>query len=107
MNYSEFWPRYLGAHADPRTRTLHYLGTVAALGALGAAAVSGSWRWLAAAPVLGYAPAWIGHATFERNRPETFAHPFWSLASDLRMLALFLTGRLAGELRRAGIGRVG
>jgi hypothetical protein len=100
MSYAEFWPRYLGAHADPRTRALHYLGTLGALICLMGAAASVDWRWLVAAPLVGYGPAWLGHALFERNRPETFAHPAWSLLSDLRMLGLFLTGRLAGELRR-------
>ena len=69
------------------------------------AAATGDWRWLVAMPVVGYAPAWLGHMVFERNRPATFAHPVWSLAGDFRMLALFLAGRLGGELRRAGVER--
>jgi hypothetical protein len=99
MNYAQFWPRYLNAHADRRTRALHYLGTLGAAALLALAAASLDWRWLVAAPLVGYGPAWLGHAVFERNRPETFAHPVWSLASDIRMLGLFLTGRLGGELR--------
>src|SRR5579863_3917684 len=105
MSYAEFWPRYLRAHADPRTRALHYLGTLGAAALLVLAASRVDWWWLVAAPFVGYGPAWLGHAVFEHNRPETFAHPAWSLASDLRMLGLFLTGRLAGELRRRGIER--
>ena len=105
MTYAEFWPRYLGAHRDPRTRVLHYLGTLGAVSLIAVAVAARDWRWLIAAPILGYGPAWLGHLVFERNRPETFAHPAWSLLSDLRMVGLFLTGRLAGELRRAGIGR--
>jgi hypothetical protein len=103
MKYGEFWPRYLEAHADRRSRALHYLGTSGALACIAAAAVAGDWRWLVAAPIVGYGPAWLAHAAFERNRPETFSHPIWSLLSDFRMLGLFLAGRLAGELRRAHI----
>jgi hypothetical protein len=105
MNYAEFWARYLNAHADRRTRALHYLGTLGAAALVVLAATRAEWRWLVAAPIVGYGPAWLGHAVFEHNRPETFAHPAWSLVSDLRMLGLFLTGRLAGELRRFDIER--
>ena len=104
MSYAEFWWRYLAAHRDPRTRGLHYLGTLFGLTALVAAAVTGDWRWLVAAPIAGYALAWFGHLAFEHNRPETFGHPGWSLVSDLRMLALFVSGRLGRELRRTAAG---
>ncbi len=104
MSYAEFWRRYLAAHGDPRTRGLHYLGTLCGLAALITAAVTRDWRWLAAAPVAGYALAWLGHLAFEHNRPETFGHPVWSLFSDLRMLSLFVSGRLGRELRRAAAG---
>jgi hypothetical protein len=104
VSYAEFWRRYLSAHADPRTRLLHYLGTSFGVAALVVACIEGSWHWLVAAPLVGYALAWLGHLAFEHNRPETFGHPAWSLASDFRMLALFVTGRLGAELRRAGGG---
>ena len=107
MTYREFWRRYLQAHRDPRSRALHYLGTSLAIGALGAAAATRDCRWLIAAPVVGYAAAWTGHLVFEHNRPETFGHPLWSLASDFRMLALFVAGRLGREMRAAGVGVLG
>jgi len=103
MTYHEFWPVYLAAHANRRTRAVHYAGTMAAVVVLIAAIATREWWWLLAALAVGYAPAWFGHAVFEHNRPATFSHPLWSLLSDFRMLALFLTGRLGGELRRAGI----
>jgi hypothetical protein len=94
MTYAEFWPRYLKAHSEPRTKALHFIGTGAGVALLIVFALTGSWYFLVAAPVVGYACAWTGHAVFEHNRPETFGHPFWSLYSDFRMLALFLAGRL-------------
>ena len=103
MKYGEFWPRYLEAHADRHSRALHYLSTSAALACIAGAAIAGDWRWLVAAPIVGYGPAWLAHAAFERNRPETFSHPIWSLLSDFRMLGRFRAGRLAAELRRAHI----
>lgn len=103
MTYPEFWRRYLRAHADPRTRALHYLGTSFAVAAIVIAGVERDWRWLLAAPLVGYVLAWLGHLVFEHNRPETFGHPAWSLISDFRMLGMFLSGRLGEELQSAGI----
>jgi hypothetical protein len=91
---------YLAAHADPRTRVLHYLGTIFGVAALAAAGATGDWRWLTVAPVAGYALAWLGHLVFEHNRPASFGHPGWSFLSDLRMLGLFLSRRLDRELKR-------
>lgn len=101
MNYREFWPRYLAAHRAPLTRGLHYFGTGTALLLIAIALAARDWRWLIAVPIAGYGFAWASHLFIERNRPETFSHPLWSLYSDLRMLSLFLAGRLAGEMRRA------
>jgi hypothetical protein len=105
MTYAEFWLRYLRAHTDPRTKALHFIGTSAAIVLLVIFALTRHWPWLVAAPVVGYAFAWTGHVVFEHNKPETFGHPFWSLYSDFRMLALFVAGRLASELRRTGAQR--
>ena len=101
--YQDFWPIYLREHSRPQTRALHYFGTGLGLALLALAIAMGDWRLLPAALVSGYAFAWIGHAFVERNRPATFSHPFWSLASDFRMFGLWITGRLGRELTRHGL----
>jgi hypothetical protein len=101
-SYAEFWPHYLRAHRDARTRLVHFLGTLAGLALLVGAALLADWRLLVAAPLAGYACAWLAHGVFEGNRPATFGHPLWSFCSDFRMLALWASGRLAPELERAG-----
>jgi hypothetical protein len=101
-DYAQFWGFYLRQHKDARTRAAHYLGTGAGLALVVAAAVLADWRLLVAAPVVGYAAAWIGHFGFEGNRPATFGHPLWSFYSDFRMLGLWLAGRLGAELDAAG-----
>ena len=103
MTYDAFWLRYLRAHGRPLTRALHYVGSLLALACLLLAIALLDWRWLIAAPVVGYGFAWTAHFAIEGNRPETFGHPFWSLISDYRMLALALTFRLSPHLHRAGL----
>ena len=88
-SYREFWPRYLDEHRRGATRVLHLAGTCLALFLLAGAA-----------PVCGYAFAWLGHAFAERNRPATFTHPWWSLVSDFRMLFTWLAGRLPARPNR-------
>ena len=99
-SYADFWPFYLGEHSRAATRGWHLLGTGLAIALLCTGLIAGDWRLLVAAPVAGYAFAWASHALIEHNRPATFRHPLWSLCSDLRMLALWLAGRLAGEIDR-------
>ncbi len=103
MTYEDFWLRYLRAHRNPRTRALHYIGSALALITLVVAAATLNWRGLIAAPLIGYSFAWTAHYAIERNRPETFGHPFWSLFSDFRMMALALSFRLTPHLQRAGL----
>lgn len=101
--YAAFWPVYLGAHRKAATRRWHFLGTGLGLGCLATALLLWDWRPLVTAPVVGYALAWLSHILVEGNRPATFGHPLWSLFSDFRMFALWLSGGLDRELARHGI----
>jgi hypothetical protein len=98
--FSAFWPDYLRAHLDPRTRALHYFGTSLSVLLLLAFAATRDWRCLVAAPIAGYAFAWLAHIVFEKNRPATFEHPVLSFIGDFYMLYLWLTNRLAPEIAR-------
>jgi hypothetical protein len=98
--FSAFWPEYLRAHLDPRTRALHYFGTSLSIVLLLAFLVTKDWRWLIGAPLAGYAFAWLAHLIFEKNRPATFDHPILSFMGDFYMLYLWLTNRLAPEIAR-------
>jgi hypothetical protein len=101
--YREFWPFYLREHANPDTRLWHIVGTGAASVLLVAALVSFSYELFFAALLVGYVPAWATHFVIEKNRPATLRYPLWSLISDYRMAAAWLTGRLTRELEAAGV----
>ena len=101
MDFEEFWPRYLRAHSDPRTRALHVAGTIAAT-AIVFGAIAMRKPWLAAAGlVAGYGPAWFSHAFIEHNKPETFRAPFASLRGDYLMAWHVLRGSIHDEMLRA------
>jgi hypothetical protein len=93
-NFHEFYPFYLGEHTDRRCRRMHFLGSWLVLASVVAAIATRNAWWLIAAPVCGYAFAWIGHFAFEKNRPATFRHPVYSLMGDWAMFADILRGRI-------------
>ena len=99
-SFEEFWPYYLRAHAQPKTRAMHMLGTI--LGIIGVVSwlKTGRAKHLAAGIVGSYGSAWLGHLAFEGNQPAAFENPIWSLEADLRMYRLWLTGELDGEIDR-------
>lgn len=102
MTFDEFWPRYLRAHSDPRTRAFHVGGTIAATAiVLGAVAMRKPWL-IAAGLAAGYGPAWFSHAFIERNKPETFRAPFASLRGDYLMAWHVLRGSIQDEYARVG-----
>ena len=101
--FDDFWLFYLREHSRPCTRALHYAGTALVLLIAAAALATGTWWLLILLPVAGYGFAWTAHMKVERNRPATFTYPLWSFLADFRMFFLWVTGRLAPELRRAGV----
>lgn len=101
--YREFWPYYLNEHKEPETRALHLAGTCVATVLLATGIVTADIWFFLAAVLAGYGPAWFAHFVVEKNRPATFRYPLWSLISDFRMAATWLTGGLHRELKRAGI----
>jgi hypothetical protein len=103
QTFDQFWLFYLGEHSKPRTRTFHVLGTTVAFAFIVAAVVTRAPLLLLAALAAGYAFAFAGHFLVEHNRPATFRYPLWSFAADWKMWALTLSGRLGGELQRAGV----
>jgi hypothetical protein len=103
-SFAEFWPHYLAAHRDPRTRAMHYLGLTIALACVVLAVARGEPWFLAAALAAGYGFAIPSHYIFEGNRPATFGgHVLWSACGDFKMYGLWLSGRLGPELARIAV----
>jgi hypothetical protein len=94
-SFAEFYPFYLGEHANRTCRRLHFVGSTLVLLvlALVLARLLSPWALLSL-PVLGYGFAWVGHFFFEKNRPATFSHPFYSFLGDWVMYRDLLTGRI-------------
>lgn len=93
-SFGDFYPFYVGEHANTTSRRLHVIGTGLALGALAAGLLKDRRAFLLA-PILGYGFAWVGHVRFEKNRPATFQYPLYSLMGDIRLAFETLTGRRA------------
>jgi len=93
-SFAEFYPFYLGEHRNPTCRRLHFAGTSLALACLVMLVASGRLQYLLYALLCGYAFAWVGHVFFEKNRPATFKHPFYSFVGDWAMYRDIWLGRI-------------
>lgn len=93
-SFSEFYPYYLAEHSNSTCRRLHFIGTSLVIALLAYALGSGKWIVLFVLPFAGYGFAWVGHFFFEKNRPATFKHPFYSLMGDFAMYRDMLRGKV-------------
>lgn len=93
-SFREFYPFYLGEHANRTSRRLHFIGSLGVLVLLGLAIWSRNGWYLFGALFCGYGFAWIGHFFFEKNRPATFRHPLYSFMGDWVMFKDILSGKI-------------
>ena len=93
--FAHFYPYYLSQHEHKLCRRAHFLGTSSAIAAVVQYVVSPDPWWLLLAVVTGYGGAWIGHFFYEKNRPATFDHPWYSFCADWVMYWEMLTGKLS------------
>lgn len=93
-NFAEFYPYYLEEHRNRSCRRLHFVGTSLALVCVVMLAVTGRPQYLLYGLMCGYLFAWIGHLFFEKNKPATFKHPFYSFAGDWAMYRDIWLGRV-------------
>lgn len=94
-SFSDFYPYYMREHANMTCRKLHFIGTCGVIALLLLFFFTGNPMVLAALPLIGYGFAWAGHFIFEKNRPATFKHPFYSLLGDFKMFWDILTGKIS------------
>ncbi len=94
QSFAEFYPDYLSQHQNRNCRQLHFIGSSLVLLTTVYAGISGQPKLLLLLPVIGYGFAWFGHFIFEKNRPATFDHPWYSLIADWMMFKDLLTGKL-------------
>jgi hypothetical protein len=93
-SFSDFYPFYLREHSNMMCRKLHFIGTAGVVALLLLFFFTGNLMVLVALPFMGYGFAWVGHFGFEKNRPATFKHPFYSILGDFRMFWDILTGKV-------------
>lgn len=93
-NFREFYPFYLDEHSRSATRRLHFIGSWLVILTIIGVLISHWWWGFILVPVFGYGFAWVAHFFFEKNRPATFTHPFYSLAGDWIMFRDILLRRI-------------
>jgi hypothetical protein len=97
-SFEEFWSDYVRAHSKKLNRTLHAVGISLAIACV-IAAIKKKKPWLLlGAPVFGYGLSWCGHFFVEKNAPESFAHPIYSLRAAAILYWKTINGSIAAEV---------
>lgn len=79
-SFKDFYPYYLGEHCNITNRRLHLIGTTIAVILTSIALSFGYYGLILCSLGQGYFFAWVGHFCFEKNKPATFKHPFYSVS---------------------------
>lgn len=93
-SFADFYPFYLGEHANRANRRLHFVGSTLVLACVARLVWTGNPMWLLYALLCGYGLAWVGHFFIEKNRPATFTYPLYSFMGDWVMYADTWRGKL-------------
>jgi hypothetical protein len=99
-SFAEFWPFYVNEHSRPGTRVLHLIGTSTGILVVIYLIATGRWWLFPLGLIPGYGGAWLGHFLVEKNKPATFQYPLWSFMGDYKMIAMMITGRISGEVKK-------
>jgi hypothetical protein len=94
VTFAAFYPEYLQAHIDPRTRLIHTVGLLSGLAVGLTGIATRKPKRILTGLALGYLPAFVSHWVFEKNQPKTFRQPVLSFAADFAMVYQVLTGTL-------------
>lgn len=92
-SFDEFYPYYLGQHANTTCRRLHIVGTTVGIFTMAGLLASPLWYLFPVAYPIALVFAWLGHFGFEKNKPAAFTNPIWSFRGDLKMFWETLTGQ--------------
>jgi hypothetical protein len=93
-SFAEFYPFYLGEHANRTCRRLHFLGSSLALSCVALMLVTHNPVFLLQGLLFGYGFAWLGHFGFEKNKPASFKRPLYSFMGDWVMYKDIWIGKI-------------
>ena len=93
-SFAEFYPFYLGEHANRTCRRLHFVGSSLSLLCLATGLARLQPMYVVYALLCGYGFAWVGHFVFEKNRPASFKRPLYSFMGDWVMYKDLWTGKI-------------
>jgi hypothetical protein len=103
MPFRLFWPLYLDAHRQSRTRACHYIATLFGMATSAVAAYLGQPLIMVGGIAASVCLAVGSHKVIEHNKPLIGVNPFYGAVADVKMCWLALRGALPAEYLRLGL----